>query len=86
MAFDPKHNSRTITDGRDRAAARAYFYSIGLMKDDIEKPFVSIANTWIGTMPCNFNHRLPPARNVRCIDAGATPRTRSHRESSMIAA
>ena len=21
MAFDPKHNSRTITDGRDRAAA-----------------------------------------------------------------
>ena len=30
MTFDPKHNSRTITDGSDRAAARSYFYSIGL--------------------------------------------------------
>jgi hypothetical protein len=30
MAFDPRHNSRTISDGRDRAAVRAYFYSIGL--------------------------------------------------------
>ena len=86
MAFDPKHNSRTITHGRDRAAARAYLCSIGLTKEDIEKAFVGIANTWIGTMPCNFNLRFPRTRNVRCIDAGPTPRLRSHGESSVIAA
>ena len=86
MAFGPKHNSRTITDGRDRAAARAYLYSIGLTKEDIEKPFVGIANTWIGTIPRNVNLRFPRARNVRCIDAGRTPRLRSHGVSSMIAA
>jgi len=86
MAFDPKHNSRTITDRRDRAAARAYLYGIGLTKEDIEKPFVGIANTWIGTMPCNFNPRLPRTRNVRWIDADPTARLRSHGKASMIAA
>ncbi len=74
MSFDPKWNSRTITDGRDRAAARSYFYSIGLTREDIEKPFVGIANTWIGTMPCNFNLR---ALAVKVADgvrkAGGTP-------------
>ena len=35
MAFDPKHNSRTITDGPTRAAARSYYYSIGFTKEDI---------------------------------------------------
>ena len=74
MTFDPKHNSRTITDGRDRAAARSYFYSIGLTREDIEKPFVGIANTWIGTMPCNFNLRLLAAKVADGIRAaGGTP-------------
>jgi dihydroxy-acid dehydratase len=55
--FDPRHNSRTIVDGRDRAAARSYLYGIGLTKEDMQKPWVGIANTWIGTMPCNLNLR-----------------------------
>lgn len=74
MAFDPKHNSRTITDGPTRAAARAYYYSIGFTREDIAKPIVGIANTWIGTMPCNFNLRLlaeKVAQGVR--NAGGTP-------------
>ena len=74
MAFDPKHNSRTITDGPTRAAARSYYYSIGFTREDIEKPIVGIANTWIGTMPCNFNLRLlaeKVAIGVRA--AGGTP-------------
>ncbi len=58
MTFDPKHNSRTITDGPTRAPARSYYYSIGFSSEDIAKPIVGIANTWIGTMPCNFNLRL----------------------------
>jgi dihydroxy-acid dehydratase len=74
MAFDPKHNSRTITDGPTRAAARSYYYSIGFTKEDLQKPIVGIANTWIGTMPCNFTLRAlagSVAAGVR--KAGGTP-------------
>jgi dihydroxy-acid dehydratase len=74
MTFDPKHNSRTITDGRDRAAARSYYYSIGFTKEDIAKPIIGIANTWIGTMPCNFNLRLLAAKVAEGVrKAGGTP-------------
>jgi len=74
MAFDPKHNSRTITDGPTRAAARSYYYSIGFTKEDIEKPIVGIANTWIGTMPCNFTLRLLASKVAEGVrKAGGTP-------------
>jgi dihydroxy-acid dehydratase len=74
MAFDPKHNSRTITDGPTRAPARSYYYSIGFTKEDIEKPIVGIANTWIGTMPCNFNLRLLAGKVAEGVrKAGGTP-------------
>ena len=74
MAFDPKHNSRTITDGPTRAAARSYYYSIGFTREDIEKPIIGIANTWIGTMPCNFNLRLLAAKVAEGVrNAGGTP-------------
>jgi len=74
MAFDPKHNSRTITDGPTRAPARSYYYSIGFTKDDLAKPIVGIANTWIGTMPCNFNLRLLAAKVAEGVRrAGGTP-------------
>jgi dihydroxy-acid dehydratase len=74
MAFDPKHNSRTITDGPTRAAARSYYYSIGFTREDIERPIVGIANTWIGTMPCNFNLRKLAAKVAEGVrNAGGTP-------------
>jgi dihydroxy-acid dehydratase len=74
MAFDPRHNSRTITDGPTRAPARSYYYSIGFTKEDIEKPIIGIANTWIGTMPCNFNLRLLAAKVAEGVrKAGGTP-------------
>ncbi len=74
MAFDPKHNSRTIMDGPTRAAARSYYYSIGFTKEDLRKPIVGIANTWIGTMPCNFNLRTLAERVAEGVRrAGGTP-------------
>jgi len=74
MTFDPKHNSRTIMEGRDRAPARSYYYSIGFTKEDLQKPIVGIANTWIGTMPCNFNLRLLAAKVAEGVrKAGGTP-------------
>jgi dihydroxy-acid dehydratase len=73
-SLDPRHRSRTLYDGRDRAPARSYLKAIGLTDADIAKPIVGIANTWIGTMPCNFTLRdlaQDVARGIR--EAGGTP-------------
>src|SRR5207253_257066 len=52
--FDMRHKSRVMHDGRDRAAARAMLHAIGLSDDDLKKPIVGVAHSWIETMPCNF--------------------------------
>ena len=57
MAFDPRHRSHTLLDGPDRAPARSYLRSIGLSSEDLQRPLVMVAHSWIGTMPCNFSHR-----------------------------
>jgi dihydroxy-acid dehydratase len=55
---DPaKRHSKALTDGPDRAAARAMLKAIGFTDEDLAKPLVGVATTWIETMPCNFNQR-----------------------------
>src|SRR5262249_49512480 len=54
MPFDPRHRSRILLDGRDRAPARAMLKAIGFDDDSLSKPIIGVANTWIETMPCNF--------------------------------
>ena len=74
MSNPLKHASSTITDGRDRAPARSMLKAIGFTDDDLAKPIVGIANTWIETMPCNFNLRdlaVKVKEGVRA--AGGTP-------------
>ncbi|HTU47996.1 MAG TPA: dihydroxy-acid dehydratase [Bryobacteraceae bacterium] len=69
-----KLQSYTITQGKDRAPARSYLKSIGYTDADLKKPIIGIANTWIGTMPCNFNLRelaVDVAKGIR--EAGGTP-------------
>jgi dihydroxy-acid dehydratase len=69
-----RDRSRAIVDGPDRAPARSYLYSIGLTKDDLQKPIIGVANTWIGTMPCNFHLRRLSAKVMEGIRAaGGTP-------------
>ncbi|HYL39384.1 MAG TPA: dihydroxy-acid dehydratase, partial [Bryobacteraceae bacterium] len=66
--------SYTITQGKERAPARAFLKAIGLTDADIKKPIIGIANTWIGTMPCNFKLRdlaQDVAAGIR--QAGGTP-------------
>jgi len=55
--FDVRHMSRHLLDGVERAGARAMLKGIGLTDDDLKKPMILIANTWIETMPCNFGLR-----------------------------
>lgn len=50
-------HSYTITQGRDRAPARAMLKAIGFTDEDLAKPIIGVANTWIETMPCNYNLR-----------------------------
>jgi dihydroxy-acid dehydratase len=55
---DPaKRHSAALTDGPDRAAARAMLKAIGFTDEDLAKPLVGVATTWIETMPCNYNQR-----------------------------
>ena len=66
--------SRTLYEGRDRAAARSFLHAIGLSADDIAKPFVGVSNVWSETMPCNFGLRelaAPLKAGIRA--AGANP-------------
>jgi dihydroxy-acid dehydratase len=56
--FDVKHRSRALTEGPARAAARAYLHGIGYSAEDLAKPIVGVAHSWIETMPCNFNNRV----------------------------
>ena len=72
--MDLKHRSRLITEGRDRAGARAMFKAIGFTGEDLSKPLIGVANTWIETMPCNFHLRRLAAKVKEGIRAaGGTP-------------
>jgi dihydroxy-acid dehydratase len=66
--------SRTILEGPTRAGARAMLKAIGFTDDDLARPIVGIANTWIETMPCNFHLRRLAAKMKEGIRAaGGTP-------------
>ncbi len=74
MTFDVRHRSRVITDGRERAGARAMLKAVGFTDDDLARPIVGVANTWIETMPCNFHLRHLASRVKEGIRAaGGTP-------------
>ena len=71
---DLKHRSRALTEGPERAAARAYLKGIGYDDDALAKPLIAVANTWIETMPCNFHLRALGAKIKQGIRAaGGTP-------------
>jgi dihydroxy-acid dehydratase len=74
MTFDPRHMSRTLLDGGDRAAARSYFKAIGFTNEDLAKPLIGVAHCWIEITPCNWNHRKLADKVKEGIRAaGGTP-------------
>ena len=69
-----KLQSYTITQGPDRAPARSMLKAVGFTDEDLKKPIIGIANTWIETMPCNIRLRElagPVKEGIRA--AGGTP-------------
>ena len=74
MATELNWNSKTITQGFNRAPARAYLKGIGYSDEDLAKPIIGIANTWTETMPCNFHlRRLGEKVKEGIRAAGGTP-------------
>ena len=74
MQTDTRHRSRAILEGRDRAPARSYLRGMGFSEEDLNKPIVGVAHSWIETMPCNYNHRHLAERVKEGVrDAGGTP-------------
>ncbi len=73
-SFDMRHRSRALTEGPERAAARSYLHGIGYGPEDLAKPIVGVAHSWIETMPCNFNNRVLASKVKEGIRAaGGTP-------------
>jgi dihydroxy-acid dehydratase len=72
---DPaKRNSAALTDGPDRAPARAMLKGIGFTDEDLARPIIGVSTTWIETMPCNYNQReLAQHVKTGIRAAGATP-------------
>jgi dihydroxy-acid dehydratase len=72
---DPaKRHSAALTDGIARAPARAMLKGTGFDDDDLARPLIGVATSWIETMPCNLNQRQLAEHVKRGIRAaGGTP-------------
>jgi dihydroxy-acid dehydratase len=71
---NPKHYSIPLTEGPNRAGARAMLRSVGFSKEDVHKPIIGVANTWTEIGPCNYHLRDVAAAVKEGIrDAGGTP-------------
>lgn len=69
-----KNNSRAITEGSNRAPARAMLKAVGFTDSDLRKPIIGIANTWTEIGPCNFHLRhLAQRVKAGVRRAGGTP-------------
>ncbi|WP_285569821.1 dihydroxy-acid dehydratase [Actinoallomurus iriomotensis] len=66
--------SRRLFEGRDRAPTRAFLRGIGYSTDDLRKPVVGVAHSWVETMPCNYTHRrIAELVKQGVREAGGTP-------------
>ena len=69
-----KHRSREITQGPERAPARAMLRAMDLTDADLEKPFVAIANLASDVTPCNVHlSRFAAAAKAGIREADGTP-------------
>ncbi|MFB3915085.1 MAG: dihydroxy-acid dehydratase [Terriglobales bacterium] len=74
MSDPSKRHSGAITDGASRTPARAMLKAVGFTDEDLRKPIIGVANTWIEIGPCNY-HLKELAEHVKAgiRKAGGTP-------------
>jgi len=74
MAADKRRSSAAITDGASRAPARAMLKAVGFTDDELRRPIIGVANTWIEIGPCNYHLRhLAECVKQGIRKAGGTP-------------
>src|SRR5512145_2337930 len=74
MAENLKPRSGVITDGPDRAPTRAMLKAAGFTDEDLSRPIIGVANTWIEIGPCNLHlRRIAASVKDGIRAAGATP-------------
>jgi dihydroxy-acid dehydratase len=74
VEVDIKPRSRDVTDGIQKAAARAMLRAVGLTDDDWDKPQIGVASSWNEITPCNASlRRLTAAAKEGVRAAGGVP-------------
>jgi dihydroxy-acid dehydratase len=71
---DPRPRSRDVTDGYERAPARAMLRAVGMTDEDFAKPQVGVASSWNEVTPCNLPlDRLAKQAKEGIREAGGFP-------------
>ena len=72
---DPtRPRSRDVTEGPQRAPARAMLRAVGFGDEDFDKPQVGVASSWNEVTPCNVHlNRLAAQAKAGAREAGAVP-------------
>jgi dihydroxy-acid dehydratase len=71
---DPRHRSRIVTEGVERAAHRAMLRATGQSEDDLRRPQIGVASTWNEVTPCNLSLNVQAqAVKAGIRAAGGTP-------------
>src|SRR5689334_5941058 len=70
MPKELKLKSHDLLVGPGRAPARAMLKAVGFTDEDLSRPIIGVANTWIEVMPCNFHLRRLSERVKAGIRAG----------------
>src|SRR5258707_14438880 len=74
-ALKAKLPSRHVTEGPDRGPHRAFYYAMGLTREQIHQPFVGVVSCWNEAAPCNIAlMRQAQAVKKGVVAAGGTPR------------
>src|SRR5215467_2325971 len=74
MSKESKLKSHDLLVGPGRAPARAMLKAVGFTDEDLSRPIIGVANTWIEVMPCNFHlRRLSERVKAGIRAAGGTP-------------
>ncbi|MGH2721319.1 MAG: dihydroxy-acid dehydratase [Actinomycetota bacterium] len=69
-----KPRSRDVTEGPERAPARAMLRAVGMGDDDFAKPLIGVASSWNEVTPCNLHlDKLADRSKAGVREAGAYP-------------
>ncbi len=55
LTKDPAYRSREVVEGMDRGGPRAHLKNIGVLNDELKKPFIAIVNTYNEMHPGHFH-------------------------------